>query len=93
MLKYGGGELHSRKLDILVGDEVTLKGKVVLRDVRLEKILDDVKVKDIPIRLPINGELTVDGKLYPEFKILTKLKGAAGDFLVKDNTEPVGSEP
>lgn len=81
-LKYAGGEVLSSGISIELRDRFAISGLAKTRDVRLESILDSVKSYHNPIRLPLTGEVKIDGYLAKPFSISLDTKQSTKDFLV-----------
>ncbi|MEZ4751581.1 MAG: translocation/assembly module TamB domain-containing protein [Bdellovibrionota bacterium] len=86
-LKYGGGEIKSRRVDIRLNENLDIEGNLALDAVQLDGILASVKAKDTPVRLQIDAGLEVKGTLASPFRLESKIKGKLARFKVLD--EPV----
>ncbi len=47
----------------------TMKTQVGIPSLEVARFLDSIRVNDVPIRLPLNGQFPCTGQVYPEFEL------------------------
>lgn len=78
-------ELHQTHLDFLDGGKVTVRSNVEIKKAQLQPLLEDLNVKEVPVKLGFTAALPCEGDIAPKFQLRCKGEVKAENLKVFDD--------
>ncbi len=83
-LAYGGGQVTTDSLSLLLDGNYPLKGRFKVAGLKLDGLLDAIRTPGVPVRMVSAGVVDVTGQLTGPFSLRAVVEGQFDEFRVFD---------
>ena len=83
-------ELNQTHLNFEDGSKVSVKSKVQVKKAQLQPLLEDLNVKNVPVKVEFNAEVPCEGEIAPKFQLRCKGSVSAENLKVFDDMSEKG---